>query len=296
MNTCMNRLLLCACMALSLSFFTGCGPKPVEPYQQKTGAAKPDGANTFYDYASGAAATDYGAAPESAAPVDGGGSMGMDSGGDYSVFDNLPVAPGTGFDGNAAFDSSRPEPFTSSGSAPFSSSEAEQFSSRPPVPGQLFGSDPPQQEQAAPIVEPLDAGSKPSEKISLFANDNKPVAYKKKNGRSSVQLKSIYYDFDQSSVRKNQTATMEGNAQYLKKHPNSRVIVEGNCDERGTNEYNLALGQRRAINAKKYLVNLGINPARIKTVSFGEERPLFRGSEESDYALNRRSDFVLARP
>ena len=246
MNTCISRLLLCACMALSLSLFTGCGPKPVEPYQQKTGGAKPEGANTFYDYASGAAATDYGAAAEpAAAAVDGAGGMGMDSGGDYSVFDNLPVAPGTGFDGNAGFNSARPERFNSDASESFGAG-AEPFNSRP-VPGQLFGSGPAQQEEAAPAVELLDAGSKPSEKISLFAKDNKPAAYKKKNGRSSVQLKSIYYDFDQSTVRKNQTAKMEGNAQYLKKNPNSGVIVEGNCDERGTNEYNLALGDQVAV-------------------------------------------------
>ncbi len=249
MNTCMTRLLLCACMALPLSFFTGCGPKPVEPYQQKTGSAKPDGdaANTYYDYAA-----NDGAAAEQ--PSD----RAADSGGDYSVFDSLPAAPGT-----------------------------DSFNA---------GTEGADQQQAGPAVEPLTAGSKPNEKSSIFANDDKPAAYKKKNGRSSLQMKSIYYDFDQSTVRNNQIPKMEGNAQYLKKNSASKVIVEGNCDERGTNEYNLALGQRRAMNAKKYLVNLGINAARIKAVSFGEERPLFLGSEESDYSLNRRTDFVLARP
>ena len=252
MNTCMTRLLLCACMAFPLALFTGCGPKPVEPYQQKTGAAKPDGANTYYDYAS----SDDGASDQAAAS----GSDTNTGNGDYSVFDSLPSAPGAG-----------------AGSDP----------------GFTGGED---SQQTGPAVEPLNAGSKPAEKSPIFANEDKPAAYKKQNGRSSAQMRSIYYDFDQSTVRNDQVAKMEGNAQYLKKNPAAKVIVEGNCDERGTNEYNLALGQRRAVNAKIYLVNLGINPSRIKTVSFGEERPLFLGTEESDYELNRRTDFVLAQP
>lgn len=261
MNTCMTRLLLCACMALPLALFTGCGPKPVEPYQQKTGAAKPEGADsasTYYDYAS----SDYGADGQAEPAAVSGADMNMDTGGsDYSVFDSLPAAPGAGTGTDAGFIGSNDDP-----------------------------------QQAGPAVEPLDAGSKPAEKSAIFANQDKPAAYKKKNGRSSAQMRSIYYDFDQSTVRKDQVAKMEGNAQYLKKNAKAAVIVEGNCDERGTNEYNLALGQRRAMNAKKYLVNLGIQSSRIKTVSFGEERPLFLGTEESDYELNRRTDFVLARP
>ncbi len=250
MKTCMTRLLLCACMALLLSLFTGCGPKSVEPYQQKTGAAKPDGASTYYDYASGAA-DDGAAAYDQAAAADGGAA-----GSDYSVFDSLPGTAGAdaGFTGGA------------------------------------------DSQQVGSAVEPLDAGSRPAEKSAIFANDDKPAAYKKQNGRSSAQMRSIYYDFDQSTVRGDQVAKMEGNAQYLKKNQAAKVIVEGNCDERGTNEYNLALGQRRAMNAKKYLVNLGVQEGRISTVSFGEERPLFLGTEESDYELNRRTDFVLARP
>jgi peptidoglycan-associated lipoprotein len=142
---------------------------------------------------------------------------------------------------------------------------------------------------ASPAVEPLtDSG-----KGANFSDDNQSVDYKRKNGRSSPQMKSIYYDFDQSAVRKDQIGKMEVNAQYLKKNPEAKVVVEGNCDERGTKEYNLALGERRAVSAKKYLSNLGVEASRIRTMSFGEERPLFPGAEESDYEMNRRSDFVL---
>lgn len=143
---------------------------------------------------------------------------------------------------------------------------------------------------ASPSVEPLtDNGGK----AAGFSGEDQSADYKRKNGRSSPQMKSIYYDFDQSAVRKDQAPKMEANAQHLKQNANVRVVVEGNCDERGTKEYNLALGERRAASAKKYLINLGVEASRIRTMSFGEERPLFPGAEESDYEMNRRSDFVL---
>jgi peptidoglycan-associated lipoprotein len=143
---------------------------------------------------------------------------------------------------------------------------------------------------ASPAVEPLTANSG---KAPGFAGDEQSADYKRKNGRSSAQMQSIYYDFDQSAVRKDQAQKMEANAKHLKAHPKAKVIVEGNCDERGTKEYNLALGERRAMSAKKYLVNLGVEAGRVRTMSFGEERPLFPGTEEADYGMNRRSDFVL---
>jgi peptidoglycan-associated lipoprotein len=71
------------------------------------------------------------------------------------------------------------------------------------------------------------------------------------------------------------------------------VILEGNSDERGTNEYNLALGERRAINTRQYLINLGVAADRIRTLSYGEERPLFPGQDEDSYSMNRRVDFVV---
>jgi peptidoglycan-associated lipoprotein len=85
---------------------------------------------------------------------------------------------------------------------------------------------------------------------------------------------------------------MEANAKYMKSASDS-IVIEGNCDARGTNEYNLALGERRAINAKKYMMDLGVDGKRIRTVSYGEERPLFEGSDEISYQYNRRDDFVI---
>lgn len=131
------------------------------------------------------------------------------------------------------------------------------------------------------------------------ANDPRHMAdqqsdeYKKAHGRSSANLSPIYFDFDQAGVGSSMTDTLIQNADYLNSIPNAHVIIEGNSDERGTNEYNLALGERRAINTQQYLVNLGVDPARMRTVSFGEEKPLFLGQSEEDYKYNRRVDFGL---
>lgn len=117
--------------------------------------------------------------------------------------------------------------------------------------------------------------------------------YKKEHGRSSVGLQPIYFEFDQASILPSMAERMADNATFLKQIPGSGVVIEGNCDERGTNEYNLALGERRALNAKAYLVNLGVEANRIRTIGYGEERPLFHGQDEFSHAQNRRDDFIL---
>lgn len=123
--------------------------------------------------------------------------------------------------------------------------------------------------------------------------DQQSDAYKKAHGRSSANLFPVYFDFDQAGVGPSMTDTLIQNANYLNSIPNAHVILEGNSDERGTNEYNLALGERRAINTQQYLINLGVDPARMRTVSFGEEKPLFLGQDEESYKYNRRVDFGL---
>ena len=125
-----------------------------------------------------------------------------------------------------------------------------------------------------------------------FGQGEQSDDYKRQHGRSSAQFQPIYFDFDQSSIRKDMAQNLVANAKYMKSSSES-IVIEGNCDARGTNEYNLALGERRAINAKKYMVDLGVNGSRIRTVSYGEERPLFEGSDESSYQYNRRDDFVI---
>lgn len=104
-------------------------------------------------------------------------------------------------------------------------------------------------------------------------------------------MRTIYFDFDDSSIRSDQVSSMQSNAQHLKNNSSLRVAVEGHCDERGTNEYNLALGDRRAAATQNYLTNLGIDPARMSTVSYGEERAACSSSDEECWAQNRRVEF-----
>lgn len=125
-----------------------------------------------------------------------------------------------------------------------------------------------------------------------YAGAEQSDEYKRSQGRTSQGLKPIFFDFDSASVRPNMVETMLDNAQYLKQ-VNSYVVVEGNTDERGTNEYNLALGERRAQNTRQYLIDLGISSNRIRTITYGEEKPLFEGSDEEAYQYNRRADFII---
>jgi peptidoglycan-associated lipoprotein len=111
--------------------------------------------------------------------------------------------------------------------------------------------------------------------------------------RSATELRTIYFEFDAYSLQSDARNRLEQNAQYMREHPQARIEVQGNCDDRGSTEYNLALGQRRAEAARRYLVNLGIDAGRIDTISFGEENPAVRGHSETAWAKNRRDDFVL---
>ena len=104
---------------------------------------------------------------------------------------------------------------------------------------------------------------------------------------------AVHFDFDKSSIRSDQRSTINRTAQLLDKYPSVKVLIEGHCDERGSNEYNLALGQRRADTAKLYLVDYGISGSRISTVSHGEERPVAAGHNESAWSKNRRAEFVI---
>jgi peptidoglycan-associated lipoprotein len=107
------------------------------------------------------------------------------------------------------------------------------------------------------------------------------------------EAESIFFDFDKSTIRKEYRPLLEKKAAFLRDNTSIRLRIEGNCDKRGSNEYNLALGERRADSAKRFLVSLGISPNRMETVSYGEERPLALGDSEDAWAKNRRDDFVI---
>jgi peptidoglycan-associated lipoprotein len=111
----------------------------------------------------------------------------------------------------------------------------------------------------------------------------------------SVSLEPVFFDFDQWSVREDQKEVMAKNSQWLKSNPNVKVRLEGHCDERGTAEYNLALGQKRAEGVKSFLEGMGISSQRMATVSYGEERPLDPAHNEAAWTKNRRVDIVQAK-
>ncbi len=111
--------------------------------------------------------------------------------------------------------------------------------------------------------------------------------------RDIFENEDILFEFDSAKLSEEAQQILRTKAEWLRKNARAQVIIEGHCDERGTNEYNLALGDRRAFSAKAFLIDLGISQSRLTTVSYGEERPLDSRSDEEAWAKNRRAHFVI---
>lgn len=111
--------------------------------------------------------------------------------------------------------------------------------------------------------------------------------------RTSLGVLPVYFEFNKFNILPEQAEKIRANALYLKDNPATKARIEGNCDDRGTYEYNMALGEWRAVSAKKYLINLGIDGERLTTLSYGEEKPVRSGQDEVARAENRRDDFVI---
>lgn len=144
------------------------------------------------------------------------------------------------------------------------------------------------EEPQAPAVSSSDEGMGPAESLDSKESDIL-------EGRTSGPMLPVYFEFDKSGLQGEQVQRIENNAEFLKDNGTVTIRIEGNCDSRGTNEYNLALGERRAQSAKKYLMNLGITADRMSTVSWGEEKLLLFGQDEISWAQNRRADFVIVK-
>jgi peptidoglycan-associated lipoprotein len=110
-----------------------------------------------------------------------------------------------------------------------------------------------------------------------------------------ADLRDIHFDFDKYTIRPEDGQILARDAQWLKKNPNDLLLIEGHCDERGTSEYNLALGERRAKAAMTYLMDQGVAAKRITTISYGKERPQCTGHDEACWAKNRRAHFLVKR-
>jgi peptidoglycan-associated lipoprotein len=108
-------------------------------------------------------------------------------------------------------------------------------------------------------------------------------------------LNRVYFDFDKYTIKDDMKPTLQKNADWLMKHPTVEISVGGHCDERGTEEYNMALGEKRAAAAKNYLVNLGVPAEKVKIVSYGKTQPLVKGVDDDSHAKNRRDEFIITK-
>ena len=142
-----------------------------------------------------------------------------------------------------------------------------------------------------PIAQPRTEPA-PRDTAAVEPAPRTPVADKGLSQPTTAGLARVHFDFDKYDLTASARKTMSGNADYLHASPGVRVRIEGHCDERGTTEYNLALGERRAKSAFQYLMDLGVDPNRMGVVSYGEEQPLDSRNDEEAWAKNRRAEFV----
>jgi peptidoglycan-associated lipoprotein len=142
------------------------------------------------------------------------------------------------------------------------------------------------------------AAKEAAEKAAKEAADQakKEAAAKAAAILKELQIADINFDFDKFNLRPDAQEILKKGAPAYLKYRDYKLVVEGHCDERGTAEYNLALGEKRAMEAAKYLANLGIEKERIKTISYGKEMPLDKGNDEAAWAKNRRAHFVIFPP
>jgi peptidoglycan-associated lipoprotein len=144
--------------------------------------------------------------------------------------------------------------------------------------------------QEAPVVSTM-----PSQDVSGFRDqavgDDGAATTAFGSEQTIPQLRRIHFDFDQFTLSADAREILAGNAAYLRANSGQRIVIEGHTDERGSDEYNLALGERRARAALNYLVSLGIAADRLSILSYGEERPLVAGRDESAWSQNRRAEF-----
>jgi len=131
----------------------------------------------------------------------------------------------------------------------------------------------------------------PKEVLGVTSTDIDNLMQAIQDGR----VKDVFFDYDKSELSPESRATLEQNARWLRQYPGAPIVIEGHCDERGTEEYNLALGDRRGQATKEYLVQLGVTAEQIETISLGEERPFAPGQDEAAYSQNRRAHFTVKR-
>jgi peptidoglycan-associated lipoprotein len=145
-----------------------------------------------------------------------------------------------------------------------------------------------------PVLQPSTstATTSPEGNVPLMEIDESGM----KRDPAFFKANTVYFDFDKSTIKSSERSKIEAVANHLKSQPTHKVKVEGHCDERGTEGYNLSLGERRALAVRKYLIDLGISADRVNTISFGEAHPAVEGHTEAAWSKNRRGEFILLTP
>lgn len=144
-------------------------------------------------------------------------------------------------------------------------------------------------EAPPPIVEP----SAPSAPPKTEPTTAQPSRLSASDLNAQMVLKPVYFEYDKYDLKEDARATLAANAQWMKANPTWKVLIEGHCDERGTPEYNMSLGDRRANAARNYLVSAGVDGGRLRTISYGNERPVDPGHTEQAWSKNRRDEFMI---
>jgi len=140
---------------------------------------------------------------------------------------------------------------------------------------------------------PTEVVTPPGEAVELVLPEPPPITEFREPENKEV-FQDIHFDFDRSEIKPVDRPTLERVAEYMKANPDIFLLAEGHCDERGTNEYNLALGERRALSTRAFLAGLGVQESRMVTVTYGEEDPVDPGHNEEAWAKNRRAHFKIA--
>lgn len=150
----------------------------------------------------------------------------------------------------------------------------------------------PAQSQPATTPAPTPAPAAAKSEKADNTDKNQGITVKTTLGDQVLQLDAIYFDYNSYELRPDAIKTLEKSARILKQNPTAVISIEGHCDERGTVEYNIALGERRAYSVKKYFVEYGLNPDNLVTISYGKEKPIDPGHDEDAWSKNRRAAIV----
>lgn len=137
-------------------------------------------------------------------------------------------------------------------------------------------------------ITDIELPARPSEEVQLQT----PISGAEEAESYGV-IDRIHFDYDKSDIKAEFIDGLQNNARWMREHPGYQMLIEGHCDERGTNEYNMALGERRAMAARNYLIQQGVDPDRVHIKSWGEEKPLAFGHDESSWWQNRRAEFLV---